>query len=83
MTEATRVIMIYRRFSLGHCPRGVAMALSLFASAAFSQAQNISQTFHLLPGWNSIFLEAAPANPSMAAIFSDPAIAAVAEPRIR
>ena len=57
--------------------------LVLAATLSSVRAQNVTQTFTLLPGWNSIFLEVTPPNPSMSAIFSDPAIAAVAEPKVR
>ena len=75
--------MIYKPSGFSSCPRGLALGLAFSASVVLTNAQTITQTFNLQPGWNSIFLEVTPANPSIAAIFSNPAIAAVAEPKPR
>ncbi len=60
------------------------LALGLvWGVAGASTAQNITQNFTLKPGWNSIFLEVLPSNPSVAQVFSDPVIASVWEPIVR
>src|ERR1700743_673455 len=75
--------MTHRRFAFRITSLRRIVALAFLAGATFANAQNISQTFTLLPGWNSIYLEVTPSNPSVAAIFSSSAIAAVTEPKTR
>lgn len=57
--------------------------LLLAGCAAPLSAQTYTQTINLNPGWNSVFLEVTPANTNVAAVFSDPAIGCVWQPRVR
>lgn len=61
----------------------LAALLFFVAAAGLLHAQNITQTFSLHPGRNAVFLEVAPADPSVGHVFSDPAISSVWEPRVR
>lgn len=62
---------------------GTTVFLVLFSGAVVASAQQITQTITLKPGWNSVFLEVAPADPSVANVFSSAAIDSVWEPKVR
>jgi hypothetical protein len=55
----------------------------LLAIASAAGAQTYSQSVTLLPGWNSVFLEVTPADPTVGTVFSNAAIDSVWEPRTR
>ena len=48
----------------------LALALALGHAAGVARAQNLTQTLTLNPGWNSVFLEVAPTNSDIRAIFA-------------
>ena len=47
-----------------------ALAVALGHLASGARAQTLTQTLTLNPGWNSVFLEVAPANPDIGGIFA-------------
>src|SRR5579859_1979590 len=59
------------------------VALLLPGSALQSSAQNYTQSMTLFPGWNAVFLEVTPSDPTVASVFSNSAIDSVWEARTR
>jgi len=48
----------------------LALAVVLSHASSVTQAQNITQTLTLHPGWNSVFLEVAPTDPDVRHVFA-------------
>jgi hypothetical protein len=59
------------------------VVLLLPGMALRSGAQTYTQSLTLLPGWNSVFLEVTPSDPTVASVFANSAIDSVWEARTR
>ena len=59
------------------------LALLLLGIGSAANAQTYTQSVTLLPGWNSVFLEVTPADPTVGTVFGNAAIDSVWEARTR